>query len=174
MENFTSNYLGLLKRTGQFDQITDGVIPISTIQVSKMEKLGNVDIKNNKEFCIKLFNEYPELQYSPPTIVYDKFAQEQELLDPDIKKIYDSLVSVRELGFEIISLNVIKGWFRKQNAQYKIRKASMISDSASVLNQIPQRHFVEFDRANKRVRLVGKNCKDSFTGAIGVTEWVEI
>ena len=153
MENFTSNYLGILKRTGQFDQITDGVLEIATIQVSKNPEL---------------------FEYNQPKIVFDKFAHKQELLDPDIKKIYDSLVSVRELGFEIISLNVIKGWFRKQNAQYKIRKASMISDSASVLNQIPSRHFVEFDRANKRVRLVGKNCRDSNTGAIGVTEFVEI
>lgn len=153
MPGFTSNYLGILKKEGHFDQITDGVIPISTIEVSKNPEL---------------------FDYNPPKIVFDKFAQEQKLLDPDIKKIYDSLVSVRELGFEIISLNVVKGWFKKQNAQYKIRKASMISDSASVINYIPPRHYIEYDRANKRVRLVGKNCRDSNTGTIGSSEWVEI
>ncbi len=153
MKNFTSNYLGILKKTGQFDQITDGDVEITTIQIS----------------------DNPEIfDYSKPKIIYDKFIEEQELSTPDIKKIHDSLVAVRELGFEIISMNVVKGWFRKQNAQYKIRKISLISDSASVLNQIPARHYVEYDRANKRLRLIGKNCRNSNTGAIGFTEFVEI
>lgn len=153
MSNFTSNYLGILKKTGRFDEITDGTVKINTIAIS----------------------ENPEIfSYSRPKIVYDKFSKEQELLVPDIKKIYDSLVAVRELGFEIISMNVVKGWFKKQNAQYKIRKASLISDSASVLNQIPARHYIEFDRANKRVRLVGRNCRNSHTGTIGSTEWEAI
>ena len=153
MNNFTSNYLGILKRTGQFDQITDGVISIPTIQIS----------------------ENPEIfQYSHPKIVYDKFTQEQKLLEPDIKKISESLMAVKELGFEIISMNVVRGWFRGQSVQYKIRKASLIPDSATVLNQIPPRHFVEFDRANKILRLVGKNCKNSFNNVKGSSEWVGV
>ena len=153
MPGFTSNYLGLLKRTNQFDEITDGTVVVATIHVS----------------------ENPEIfSYSRPKIIFDKFTQDQALLEPDIKKISKSLIAVKEMGFEIISLNVLKGWFKRQNAQYKIRKASLISDSASVLNQIPPKHYVEFDRANKRVRLVGKNCRNSFTGSIGATEFVEV
>ena len=153
MPGFTSHYLGILKQTGKFEQIDDGVVPISTIIIYE-----------NPEF----------FKYSRPKIVYDKYTQEQELLAPDIKKIHDSLVAIRELGFEIISMNVLKGWFKKQNAQYKVRKASLISDSANILNQIPSKHYVEYDRANQRLRLVGKNCRDSLTGTIGATEFVEI
>lgn len=152
MKNFTSNYLSILKRTNQFEQITDGVVPIPTITIS----------------------ENPEIfSYSKPKIIYDKYAQKQELVEPDIKKIVDSLQAVRELGFEIISLNVVRGWFKKQNAQYKVRKASLISDSATILNSIPLNHYIEFDRANKRIRMIGKNCRNSHTGIIGGSEWVE-
>jgi len=153
MPGFTSNYLSILKKTGQFESITDGIITINTITISE-----------NPEF----------FDHSRPKLIYDKFAKEQGLSTPDIKKIYDSLVAVRELGLEIISMNVVRGWFRKQNAQYKIRKISMIPDSASILNQIPKRHYVEYDRANKRVRLIGKNCRNSNTGVTGATEFVEI
>lgn len=150
--NFTSNYLGLLKKMGKFSEITDGTIVLSTIR-SEEEPEGIV--------------------YSAPKIIYDKFEEKEELVEPDIRTITRGLQTIRELGFEIVSISVgKKKWFRKQSTQYKLRRISLISDASNVTNIIPLNHYIEYDRANQRIRMIGKNCRND--NKIGVTEWLKV
>lgn len=151
--NFTSNFLGILKKQGKIDEITDN---------------------NGVEILTIHYEQNPEkIYFSKPKLLYDKDKQEDDLLEPEIRTISRTLQTVRELGFEIISLPIKrKKMFKGQHALYKLKRKSLINNKDIVLNQMPKVVF-EYDVANERVRLVGKNCCDK-RGIRGKTDWIYI
>ena len=153
MPGITSNYLGILKKIGKIEDITDGVVIIPTIIISQEPEIPS---------------------YQRPKLIYDKFSEEQELMEPEIKKIAQSIVPVHELGIDLVSVNVKRRWRKRQVVEYKIRKKNMVSDGATLLNSMPVNHYVEYDMANERIRLVGPNCRNIETGALSTTEWLSL
>ncbi len=151
--DFTSNYLGILKKTGKISDITDADgIPITTIKISPEPKL---------------------FTYSPPKITYDKFKQRKIVVEPDIKRIY-SLEGAKELGIEIVSVSVDSRtrWMKRQSVRYELKRAGL-SREENILRTMPLNHYIEWDRANHLVRLCGKNCRSS-GGIKNVTDWLEL
>lgn len=150
MKEETSSYLGLLKKVGKIKgPITDGERKINTI------KIGKPKIPN----------------YSKPKIIYDIFSSSQEEMAPDIKKT-GYIEMVRELGFEIVSEKVSDSerWFPYQSVKYNLKRGGLIAGQANILETMPSKHYLEVDRANKRVRLRGPNCKTKFNRC-GRTDW---
>jgi hypothetical protein len=153
MENFTSRYLGILKKAGKFEAITDGAVPIQTIQVEENPRV---------------------FKYSRPRLGFDKFDEKEELVEPDIKKMKDSFVAIQELGVDILSLGVKRRWLKRQVVQYKLKLSDAVGPNDNPIKDIPIGHYLEYDRANKRIRLIGPKCRDSETGIIGTTKWLKL
>ena len=87
-------------------------------------------------------------------------------LEADITEIpYNKLMS---LGMAIIGEKTSSQYFSGHRVAYKIVQTEK---GANHINKIPNRtpHTLEYDRANKRVRLKGKNA-----GRYGVSEWVNL
>lgn len=139
--NFTAKYLGILG-----NKITDSRgLDISTLRT----------IKDKKFF----------FEYRKPRIICDILQKEKVLIEPEIREIkYDDL-SRKELC--IVSM---KKRFRKGGSIiYKIIKKTRFPKNAKIIERVPHGHHIEFDMANKVIRLVGRN-----VGITGYGEWVAI
>ena len=146
MVNFTAHYLGILKKDGIFNKITDGTVEVDTIKVL-----------NPGMF-----------QYFRPRIVYDKFINDERYVEPQISNI--SFNDMKRMGFTIISIKTSKknpGWFKYQNVIYRLIKETALIGNRESLLSLPPKHHIEFDSANKMVRLVGKNA-----GGSGFGRWM--
>jgi len=143
--NFTSYYLGRLKELGFFNKITDGYIEIDTIKVLPPKPF----------------------KYLKPRVVVDKMMP-KTTIPPDIKKI--SLSDLSSMGYVIVSFAVRRNkWFKLQKSRYEILPEEDVMNKKRILDNIPKDHYIEYDRANKLVRLVGRNTRPTGTG-----KWVRV
>ena len=143
--NFCGHYLGFLKEKGGFETITDGILEVDSIRV-----LSPIALK-----------------YKMPRLIFDRFAPKQELIMPEIKII--SYNDMRKLGFVVVSRLAKKRWYSQQAVYFRLMKDSYIGGQKNALLQIPPKHRVEYDVANKLIRLTGRGA-----GPTGASEWVEV
>jgi len=151
MKQYTSSYLGLLKKYGKIKApITDGVRKIGTIEIGEPE--------------------YPT--YSRPKIIYNRFLT-SSMAKSIIMKTKDIGI-VNDLGFEIASIPVgEERWYPYQRVEYKLIKSGLITGGTDILNSVPPSHYIEIDKTNKRIRLVGPNCRTR-NNELNRTDWEEI
>ena len=141
MTNFTSDYLALAGITA----ILNEGLPLDTIHIGK----------NPKPFS-----------YFKPSITIDKFSQGVALRTPEIRGIKYS--ELKRMGYIIIKYVPSKRWFTAQRYAYKLKKIDEVGGytkkdvvtlsvtHASELS-LDISHYIEYDLANRRVRLVGKS-----------------
>jgi len=143
--NFCAGYLWMLKEEGVFDEITDGTVEIDTIHVWKSKK---------------------RFIYLKPKIKYDKFSRNRIISPPEINRIsYNDMI---QLGFRIVSRIPKIKWFKGQNVVYKLVREGIIQDENYLL-QVPPKHYIEYDKANKLIRIRGRNA-----GPDGFSEWLQV
>lgn len=138
--NFTAKYLGVLKNV-----ITDGKgIPIETLKT----------LKNENFFFL----------YKKPRIICDVLLTGRILVEPKIREIkYEDLI---RMGFCIVSIK--KKIRRGKSVVYKIiKKARNPLKELNVLDRIPQKHYIEYDLSNYRIRIMGPN-----SGPLNMGEWI--
>ena len=151
VENFTSNYLEILRRNKKIDIITDGFVPIDTIHFSQS---------------------ITPLGYSAPKAVFSRIrADDRIMADRDIKKIGEITSILKDFGLCIVSTKTGKDrWFRNQEVRYDIERVGYTK--GVIVQSIPDGHEILWDRANNQFKLVGRNCRDDATKIAGATAWI--
>jgi len=143
---------------------------------SFLEKLG---IKILDEFghsipTISYSKEVYDSRYSKPCVTYDILKKPgEEEKEPQLVKIAN-LAKLEELGFVLCVIPMKKGWYKGQRVMYAlIRKGTIEEKSYKKLTTFPQQdrinHYVIYDEANQKLKLVGKRA-----GPTGEGEWVMI
>ena len=146
MSNFTSNYLGLLKKQGELININSEGIEIDTIYIEQNPTSFN---------------------YFKPRMIIDRF-QENISANPEIRKI--SIQDLGRLGFVIATIQrKHHKWWKGQMVEYRIMREYLVKNKLSILNVPPNKHYLEYDRANSVVRIVGRN-----SGAFGKGRWTKV
>lgn len=139
LTNFTAQYLGILGNT-----ITDGKgISIETLKSSK--------------------NKYFFFLYKKPKIICDVLLKGKILVEPEIREIKHE--DLTRLGFCIISIK--KRIRRRGSVVYKIVKKTRALTEANILDRIPQKHYIEHDLGNHRIRIIGPNA-----GPLSMGDWI--
>lgn len=132
--NFTARYLGILG---------------NNIADENGNFIPTIKIIKDKDFFF---------QYKKPSFTYDAFLKEKKLYSPNTVKINYS--DLNRFGLSVIST---KSRIRGRYVIYKLCRKIKIPKEANVLNLIPREHFIEYDMANKIIRITGPNSLGEWT-----------
>ncbi len=92
-------------------------------------------------------------------------GSEPEFLSPNIKS-STSIAELRQLGFVIASQKPDEKWVKGQRSMYVLMR---IDDASNPLPNMPKDTRFEYDRANERLRLIGK-----YVGYLGRSDWLTL
>jgi len=105
---------------------------------------------------------YP-IKITKPTIILGVNQIKVEKVKP-LRVSYDDLIRA---GLVITSKPTNRRWFKGQRQIYGLARKYNIPSNVRIKNQLPIYHYIEYDRLEKKFRLVGRN-----TSPFGYGEWV--
>jgi hypothetical protein len=138
----------------------------------KYAKRELLDDSGNHILTISYTSEKMPFHFKKPTIKFD-FITPDESKVPDIKELSNEK-ELESLGFALFSTPVLKTdyWLKGKKIKYLLRKSTALSTLSERKVRGDTRNaecFVQYDRANNLVRLVGARA-----GPNGFGPWMEV
>jgi len=128
-------------------------------------------IYNEEGELVNSINLENQFIFSQPHIIFDIFKPKER--EPEIVIINppDNLSILKEIRINLygIPINKRKRWAPRQKYIFYLREVDIPADDYSkIITKLPLNHYLEIDKANKKVRLRG-NC---ISPGNNKTEWI--